>query len=99
MKIISAMFNFNYVPPKLNRGITITVHEGGRKRKDDLANYRAITLTSSILNFYEGIMLRRSQSDILDKLNIQARRLSVTIRVHDDVFFLKGVHPVCRRKP
>ena len=70
-RLFSAIFTFNYVPPNLNRGIIITVHKGGRKRKDDPANYRVITLTSSILKVFEGIMLSRSQHVILDKLNIQ----------------------------
>ena len=47
----------------------ITIHKGGRKCKSDPNNYRAITLSSSILKVYEMILLHRCKNKILQSLN------------------------------
>jgi len=45
-----------YIPDKMKEGEIITLHKGGRKSKSDPNNYRAITLSSSILKVYEMIL-------------------------------------------
>jgi len=45
----------------MKEGEIITLHKGGRKRKSDPNNDRAITLSSSILKVYEMILLHRGK--------------------------------------
>jgi len=54
----------SYMSDSLKRGVIITLHKGGRKRKDDPNNYRAITLTSVILKLYEMLLLHRCKSNM-----------------------------------
>ena len=54
INLFSAMLTHGYVPPNMNRGEIITLYKGGGKRKDDPQNYRAITLTSTILKLFES---------------------------------------------
>lgn len=49
----------------------ITLHKGGRKRKDDPNCYRAITLTSVLLKLYEMVLLQRCKSDMLQDISLQ----------------------------
>ncbi len=71
IRLFSAMLTFGHVPPKMNRGVIVTLHKGGGKRKDDPHNYRAITLTSSILKLFESILLLRFENIILKNLSPQ----------------------------
>lgn len=41
--LFSQMLRIGYVPELMKRGIIITLHKGGKKRKDDPNNYRANT--------------------------------------------------------
>ena len=50
-----------YIPDQMKRGVIVTLHKGGNKRKDCPDNYRVITLTSVILNVYEAVILHRSK--------------------------------------
>ena len=56
----TALLKLSYVPPKMIKGVIITLHKGGKKRKDDPNNYKAITLTLTILKLYEHILLLRT---------------------------------------
>ncbi|MES9880604.1 MAG: reverse transcriptase family protein [Sedimenticola sp.] len=57
----------------MKRGLIVTLHKGGNKRKDDPNNYRAITLSSSILKLYERLILEKitSESDSSRLSNLQ----------------------------
>ena len=71
--LYSTVHSLSYALVEMKRGTIITLHKGGRKRKDDPNNYRAITLSSVILKLYERILLHRLESSIhfsenLDKL-------------------------------
>ena len=59
------------MPDSLNRGVIIILHKGGRERKDDPTNYRAITLTSVLLKLYEMVLLHRCKSNMLEGLSTQ----------------------------
>lgn len=69
--IYTRMLRTGHVPAKLNRGVIITLHKGGNKRKDCPDNYRAITLTSVILKVYESVLLHRSKDTLLSSINHQ----------------------------
>ena len=59
------------MPDSLNRGVIIILHKGGRERKDDPNNYRAIILTSVLLKLYEMVLLHRCKSNMLKGLRTQ----------------------------
>ena len=59
----------SYIPNIMKSGIIITLFKGGNKRKDDPNNYRAITLTSSILKPIERILCHRISASIEKSLN------------------------------
>ena len=63
------MYNNSYIPPILKQGIIITSHKGGRKSKTDPNNYRAITLSFSLLKLFERILLERVEASISKPLN------------------------------
>jgi hypothetical protein len=69
--LFTFMLRLGYIPDKLKRGVIITLHKGGNKRKDNPNNYRAITLSSVILKVYELILLSRCKDVILSTLNMQ----------------------------
>ena len=56
--LFTDMYNYGFIPESLKQGVIITLHKGGRKSKKDPDNYRAITLTSSILKLFERLILR-----------------------------------------
>lgn len=58
-RLYTAMFKHAYTPIKMKHGVVITLHKGGRKRKDDPNNYRGITLSSCLLKVYERILYHR----------------------------------------
>ena len=60
-KLYTAMLKHSYAPDDIKRGVIITLFKGGNKRKDNLDNYRAITLSSVILKIFERILLTRIQ--------------------------------------
>ena len=62
--LYSAMYSLSHTPDEMKRGVIITLHKGGRKRKDDPNNYRAITLSSVILKLYERILLHRLEASL-----------------------------------
>ena len=70
-KLFTAMFKLSHTPDKMKKGIIITLYKGGKKRKEDTKNYRAITLSSVILKLYERILLSRieSHSDYVSKID------------------------------
>ena len=61
-QLFTAMLSSSHTPPGLKKGIIITLHKGGKKRKDDPNNYRAITLSSCIIKVYERILLKKIQT-------------------------------------
>ena len=63
------MYNNSYIPPSLKQGIIITLHKGGQKSKTNPNNYRAITLSSSLLKPFERILLERVEASISKPLN------------------------------
>ena len=50
--LFTGMLRLRHIPTAMKRGEIITLHKGGKKRKDDPNNYRAITLSSVILKLY-----------------------------------------------
>ena len=65
----SIMLRSGNIPDKMKQGEIITLHKGGRKSKGDPNNYRAITLSSSILKVYEMILLHRCKDKIVKTLS------------------------------
>ena len=61
------MYTLSHTPVEMKRGNIITLHKGGRKRKDDPNNYRGITLLPVILKLYERILLHRISFTALSK--------------------------------
>ncbi|MES9879927.1 MAG: reverse transcriptase domain-containing protein, partial [Sedimenticola sp.] len=57
--LYSSMIYNSYTPANMKRGKIITLHKGGKKRKDDPNNYRAITLSSTILKVFERILYNK----------------------------------------
>ena len=53
----------------MKRVFSITLFKGGNKRKDGPYNYRAITLTSSILKLFERILYHRITTSMENSLN------------------------------
>lgn len=70
--LFTSMLKLSYAPAQMKRGIIITLHKGGRKRKDDPNNYRAITLSSVLLKLYERILLFRIESNSYYSVNIDS---------------------------
>lgn len=60
--LYTAMLQYSHTPVQMKLGLIITLHKGNRKRKDDPDNYRAITLSSTLLKLYERILLNRIES-------------------------------------
>jgi len=54
--LFTFMLRSSHIPDKRKRGIIITFHKGGKKRKDDPNCYRAITLSSCVLKLFEIII-------------------------------------------
>ncbi len=67
--ICTYMLRTAFVPDALKRGVIITLHKGGNKRSDNPDNYRAITLSSVLFKVFEDIVLQRSKTEILQKIN------------------------------
>ena len=63
------MYNHGHIPDSLKQGVIITLHKGGRKSKKDPNNYRAITLTSSILKVFERLILPMLENSLERHLN------------------------------
>ena len=63
------MLRCGYIPESMKRGVIITLHKGGKKRKDEPNNYWAITLSSVVLKLYEMVLLDRCQETLLEKIN------------------------------
>ena len=55
--LFTDMYNNGFIPETMKQGIIITLHKGGRKSIKDPNNYRAITLTSSVLKLFERLIL------------------------------------------
>ena len=64
------MYNYDYIPECLKRGIVVTIHKSGRKPKTDPNNYWAITLTSCILKLLEQILLQRAEAALTVPINV-----------------------------
>ena len=62
-------FHNDFVPESMKHGIIITLHKGGRKSKKVPNNYRAITLTSSILKLFERLILDRLYNSLEKPFN------------------------------
>jgi len=69
--VLAWMLRRSFMPDSLKRGVIITLHKGGRERKDYPHNYRAITLTSVLLKLYEIVLLHRCKSNMLKGLSTQ----------------------------
>jgi hypothetical protein len=65
------MLRTGHVPDSMKRGVIITMHKGGNKRRDLPDNFRAITLTSVLLKLYESVLLTRSKVNIMSNINKQ----------------------------
>ena len=63
------MYNNGYIPETMKHGIIITLHKGGRKSKKDPNNYRAITLTSSVLKLFEQLIIDRLYDSLVKPFN------------------------------
>ncbi len=72
-KLYSSMLAYSHTPTNMKRGLIVTLHKGGNKRKDDPNNHRAITLSSCILKLYERLILEKitSHSDSSRLSNLQ----------------------------
>ncbi|XP_053395834.1 uncharacterized protein LOC128555985 [Mercenaria mercenaria] len=70
-RLFSAMLNTGHIPSDMNKGVIVTLHKGGKKKKNDPNNYRAITLTSTVLKLFEDVLLHRSKTKMLSKLSPQ----------------------------
>ncbi|MES9883123.1 MAG: reverse transcriptase family protein [Sedimenticola sp.] len=68
-RFFSAMLKYSYTPPNMKHGIVITLHKGGRKRKDDPNNYRGITLSSCLLKLYERLIYLRIYKERSDQIS------------------------------
>ncbi|MEW8545933.1 MAG: reverse transcriptase family protein, partial [Candidatus Thiodiazotropha sp.] len=66
--LVNLMLKWAYIPAQMKIGIIITIYKGGNRRKDDPNNYRAVTLTSSLLKLYERVLLNRLEKS-LPRLN------------------------------
>ena len=62
------MRKHSYAPDDIKIGVTIIFFKGGNKRKDNPDNYRAIILSSVILNIFERILLTHIQLFQVDDL-------------------------------
>lgn len=98
-RLYSAMLKFSHVPSDMNRGVIVTLHKGGRKSKHDPQNYRAITLTSTILKVYESVLLTRANKDILRNLSPQQGGfqqqlgcIMTSFSVRESILFAKEHH-------
>jgi hypothetical protein len=69
--LFSSMLKNCFIPESLKKGVIVTLHKGGNKRKDNPDNYRAISLTPATLKVFEKILLNRSKDIILSKINPQ----------------------------
>ncbi|MES9884072.1 MAG: reverse transcriptase family protein [Sedimenticola sp.] len=63
------MIKLSHTPADMKQGIIITLHKGGRKRKDDPNNYRGITLSSCLLKLYERLLLHRIHNADSDQIS------------------------------
>ena len=70
-RLYTSMLRLGYVPELMKKGVIITLFKGGNKRKDDPNNYRAITLTPTILKIFETILMNRCKDTIIKNLSIQ----------------------------
>ncbi len=71
-KLYTSMLQYSYIPDGMKTGVIVTLHKGGRKCKTDPDNYRAITLTSSLLKLFERIICRRiEKSGVLNISHMQ----------------------------
>lgn len=68
-ELFTYMLQTGVVPDNMKKGNIITLHKGGRKRKDDPSCYRAITLSSTILKLYELIIMNQCKDKILRRIN------------------------------
>lgn len=66
--LFTNMLRHAFIPKDMKRGIIITLHKEGNKKKDDPNCYRAITLSSCILKLYELMLLNRCAEDLQNKL-------------------------------
>ena len=69
--IFTNMLRKGHIPDAMKKGVIVTLHKGGTKRKDNPNNYRAITLSSCILKLFESILLERCQQNILKHISNQ----------------------------
>ncbi|XP_045157960.2 uncharacterized protein LOC123524101 [Mercenaria mercenaria] len=69
--LFTGMLRNAYIPDVMKRGIILTMHKGGNKSRDDPNNYRAITLTSTVLKLFEMVLVERTKPFILQSLSPQ----------------------------
>ena len=70
-RLFTAMLNLGHIPSEMNKGVIITLHKGGRKSRCDPNNYRAISLTPTILKLYETVLISIIQPRIHSVLSNQ----------------------------
>ena len=69
--VLTKMVCASYIPDQMKRGVIVTLHKAGNKRKDCPDNYHAITLIPVILKVYEAVILHRSKESILSSISPQ----------------------------
>ena len=82
---------------RLSRVFIITLHKGGRKSKKDPNNYRAITLTSSILKVLERLVLPLLENSLEMPLNNLQGGFRPMIGCNMSSVKLKEMYLVCER--
>ncbi len=87
--LYTSMLNLSYVPSKMKCGIIVTLHKGGKKRKDNPDNYRAITLTSTILKLLERALCNRIENKMTSQLSAQQGGFQKGIGVKMTSFLLR----------
>ena len=91
--LYTAVLQYSHTPVQMKLGLIITLHKGNRKRKDDPDNYRAITLSSTLLKLYERILLNRIESmftlDDLGGFQKQRGCLFTSFLLRESVAFAK----------
>ena len=80
-----------YIPESMKRGVIITLHKGGKKRKDEPNNYRAITLSSVVPKLWDGV-IRSLSRYILREDQHPTRRFSTWTWLYYELVYASWMH-------